>query len=124
MQPWRAGEIEKRLIDRQRLDERRQSPHRGAHLTSDRLVLRHVGPDHNSIGAGCQRLEHRHRGAHAVNPRHVAARKHDAAGTATDDNRTVGELGPVALFDARVKGVAIDMRDGQAIQLIMAHDAW
>src|SRR5437667_11971232 len=61
MQALRAGKIEEHLIDRQGLDERRQSPHGGAYLTPYRLVLRHVRPDHDSIRAGHQRLEHRHR---------------------------------------------------------------
>ena len=64
-------------------------------------------------GTGRQRLEHRHRRAHAIEPRDIAAGEHDAAAAAADDDRPVGELGPVALLDRGVKRVAIEMGDRQ-----------
>ena len=98
---------------------RRKSPHLGAHFTSDFPILRHVRAYHDRIRAGGQRLEHRHGRAHAVEPRHVTADEHDAAGTAADDDRAISQLGPAALLDGRIKRVAIDMRDGQGAELPM-----
>ena len=46
VQPLGAGEIEKSLVDRQRLDQRRQSQHHPAHLAADAGIFLHVRPDH------------------------------------------------------------------------------
>ena len=70
-----------------------------------------------------QRLEHRHGGAHAVEARHIAAGGDHAALAAADDHRQVGEPGIVALLDAGIEGVAVDMGDRQRIQFRMAGHA-
>ena len=46
-----AGEIQKRFVDRKRLDQRRQRLHRVAHLAPDSDIFRHVGPDHGGMRA-------------------------------------------------------------------------
>jgi hypothetical protein len=107
-----TAEIKKRLVDRQWLDQRRKSPHLGTDLASDFLVFGHVRAYHDGIRAGCQRLEHRHRRAHPVEPCDVTAGENNPASAAADDHRAIGQLGLPALLDRRVKGVAIDMRDG------------
>ena len=67
-----------------------------------------------AVGTELQRLTRRHRRAHAEGARDVAAGRDDAApAAAADDQRLVGKLGPVALFDRRVEGVAVDMGDRQ-----------
>ena len=43
-----------------------------------------------------------------------------AAPPAAHDQRAVAQRGIVALLDAGVEGVAIDMRDGEAVELSMA----
>ena len=119
-QTLRTAEVEKRFVDGQRFDQRRQPPHFGAHLTPDCAIFRHVRPYHNRIPAGGERSEHGHRRAHTVEPRHIAARQHDAASTAADDDRAVGQFGSVAFFDRRIERVAIDMRDRQRTKFGMA----
>ena len=90
--PLGAGEIEKRLVDRQRLDQRRQRLHGVAHLAADADVFRHVRPDHDrGMRAQRQRLEHRHRRAHAIGARDVAGGRHHAALAAADDHGLVGD---------------------------------
>ena len=124
--PWTrcgAGEIEKRLVDRQRLDQRRQRLHGVAHLAADADIFRHVGPDHGGVRAERQRLEHRHRRAHAIGARDVAGRRHHAALAAADDDGLVGELGIVALFDGGVERVAVDMGQRQRGQGVVADQA-
>jgi len=104
-----AAQVHKCLVDRERLDERGKPLHFAAHLTPDRPVFRHVGPYNGRVGAGGKRLEHRHRRAHAIEPCDIAASEHDATGATPDDDRAIGQLGSVALFDSRIKCVAIDM---------------
>ena len=105
------------LSGTERLHEWRQRLHHLADAPRDGDVFRHVGPDHHGIRTGGERLEHRHRTAHAARPRDIAAGGDDTAPAATDDHRLRQQFGPVALLDAGVEGVAIDMRDRQAEQL-------
>ena len=56
-------------------------------------------------------------------PRDIAAGQHHAAHAAADDHRPVGELRPVALLDAGIERIAIDMRDGQPGELGMGDEA-
>ena len=118
-----AGEVEKGLVDRQRLDRRRQRQHQLADLAPDACVFRHIGRDDHGLGAGLQRLEHRHRRMDAVGARDIAGGGDDAAAAAADDDRPVGERRIVALFDRRVEGVAVDMRDGEREKLGLRDDA-
>ena len=118
-----AGQIEKRLVDRQRLDERGETQHLGPHRTPDFAVFRHLRADHHRVGAQRERPEHRHRRAHAVKPRDIAAGQNDASRAAADDDRLLGEFRPVALFHRRVKGVAIEVRNREVGQLVMRDEA-
>ena len=56
----------------------------------------------------------------AVEPRDVSAGEHDTTGAAADDDRSVGEVRPVALLDRGIKRIAIDMGDRQRIECGMA----
>ncbi len=66
MQFLGAAQIEEGLVDRQRFHERRRLQHQFADLAADRRVFCHVGANHDGVGAGLQRLEHRHGGTYAV----------------------------------------------------------
>jgi hypothetical protein len=118
-----AGQVEKGLVDREWLNQRRRLAHERPHRAADGAILRHVGADDDGIRTGLERLEHRHRGAHAVEPRDVAAGEDDAALATADDYRLVGERRVVAFLDAGVKGVAIEMRDRERIELGVAEQA-
>ncbi len=122
VQPLRALEVEKGLVDRDRLDQRGERLHHGADLAPDRDIFLHVRLDDHRFGAGFQRLEHRHCRAHAVDARDVAGGRDDAAFPAADDHRPVAQLRPVALLDRGVEGVAVDMGERQAIELAMARE--
>ena len=76
-----------------------------------------------ACGQSVQRLEHRHRRAHAIGARDVAGRRHHAALAAADDHGLVGDLGVVAFLHRGVKRVAIDMRERQLRQRVMADEA-
>ena len=116
MQPLRAGKIEERLVDRDRLDQRRQRLHHGADLAADANIFLHVRRDDDCLGAGFQRLEHRHRRAHAVDAGDVAGGRNHAAFSAADDDGLVLQCRIVALFNSRIEGVAIDMREVQPVE--------
>ena len=62
-----------------------------------------------ACGQSFQRLEHRHRRAHAEGARDVAGGRDHAALAAADDQRLVGQGRVVALLDGGVEGVAIDV---------------
>ena len=51
VQPLGAGEIEKRFVDRQRLDQRRELEHHAPHLAADARIFLHIGPHHLGMGA-------------------------------------------------------------------------
>ena len=53
-------------VDGERLHQRREFQHHRTHLAADGGILLHVGPDDGRVGTALQRLEHRHRRAHAV----------------------------------------------------------
>jgi hypothetical protein len=122
MQRLRAGKVQHRLVDRQRLDHGRETLHQRAYLPRGSDVFAEIGTDHHGVRARFQRLEHRHGGAHAGQPRDVAGGANHAAGAAADDHRFRCQFRPVALFDAGVKCIAIDMRDGKAKQFRVADD--
>ena len=118
-----AGEIEERLVDRQRLDQWRQRQHHLPHLAADARIFLHVRPHHAGLRAEPQRLEHRHRRAHAVGAGDIAGGGDDAAPAAADDHRLGGKRRIVALFDGGVEGVAVDMGDRKLCEFVVAHDA-
>ena len=116
-----AAQVQEGLVDGDRFDQRRDRQHQLPDGAAHGLVLGHVRLDHHGVGAGLQRLEHRHGRAHAVDARHVAGRRDHAAPPAADDHRLVGQLRIVALLHRGVEGVAVDVGDGEAAQLFMGH---
>ena len=119
-----AGQIEKGLVDRQRLDERRQALHPLANLAADARVFGHVRLDDDRLRTQRKRPCRRHRRADAEGAGDVAAGGDDAAApAAADDDRLVGEGRVVALLDRGVEGVAVDMGDRQVVGMARAQDA-
>ena len=84
---------------------------------ADRDVMRHPRADHHRLRAERERLEHRHRRAHALDPGDVAGGGDHAAPAAADDHRPVAQARVVALLDRGVEGVAVEMRDRRGGQL-------
>jgi hypothetical protein len=119
VQPRGAGEVEEGLVEGQGFDGRRQVLHHGADLAADLDIDVHAAAHDDGLGAEFERLEHRHGGAHALDPRDVAGGGDDAAASAADDDGLVAELGIVAFLDRGVEGVAIHMGDGEIEELGM-----
>jgi len=72
VQPLRSGQVQKGLVDRNRLDQRRQRLHHAADFAPDADIFFHVRRHDDGIGAGFQRLEHRHCRTHASNACDIA----------------------------------------------------
>ena len=123
VQPLSPGQIKEGLVDRQRLNLRRQVEHHAAHLAADADVFVHVGPDHCRMGTEPQGLEHRHGRSDPESASDVAGRGHHAALATADDHWLGRKRRIVAFFDGGVKGVAIDMGDGKAVEFGMAQQA-
>jgi hypothetical protein len=123
VQPLGAGEVEEGLVDRDRLDQRRQLQHEPPHLAADTAVFVDVGRDHHRVRARLEGLEHGHGRANAEGARHVAGGRHDAALAPADDHRLVVEAWIVPFLDGREEGVAVDVSDGEEVPLRMAEDA-
>ena len=119
MQPLRPVEFQERLVDRQGLNQRRQILHHRPYLPADPDVFFHVRTDDHRFGTGFERLEHRHRRAHAVDAGDVTGGGDNATLAAADDERLVQKLGIVAFFDRRIKGVAVDMGKRQVVEFVM-----
>jgi hypothetical protein len=123
VQAFGALELQKGLVDGKRLNERRQVLHHRAHLPADGDVFLHVRTDDDGVGTGLQRLEHRHGRTHAVDPCDIAGGGDDAAFATADNDRLVRKVRIVALLDRRIKGVAVDMGERQAIEFGMIDEA-
>ena len=123
VQPRGAGEVEKRLVERERLHRRGQLEHHRADGARHLRVDLHARADHLGLGAEPQRLEHRHRRAHPADARDVARGRDDPAPPPADDDGLVREIRIVAFLDTGIEGVAIHVRDAQVPQLVMRHDA-
>ena len=100
--------------------KRREIIHERADLARDGGIFLHVRRHIGRMRAKLAGLEDRHGGADAEGARHIAAGQHDAALAAADDHRLVGERRVVALLDGGVERVAIDMRDRQREQTLVA----
>ena len=107
-----AGEIEERLVERDRLHQRREAREDREHLARHRRVLAHVAAQEDPVGTEPPRLEARHRRVHAEDARLVARRRHHAARPRpADDHRLAAQLRPVALLDRRVERVHVGVQD-------------
>jgi len=119
MQALGAREVQERLVDRQGFNQRRQRLHHRADFTADADILLHVRRNDDRLGAGRQRLEHRHRRAHALDAGDVAGGGDDTPLAAADDHRLVAEFRIIPLLDGGVKSVAVDVRQMEPVKLRM-----
>jgi hypothetical protein len=120
MQRLRARQVERRFIDGERFDERREVAHQCPDAPGFGGVFGHVRLDDDGFRAELRRLEHGHGGADAREARDIAGGGDDAPLAAADDEGLGGKLRPVAFLDAGVEGVALDMGDGEGEEFRVA----
>ena len=111
VQPFGPCEVEEGFIDRQGFDKRRDVAHQFADLSPHGAVFFHIRPDHRRIGAELEGLEHGHRRVHPLDPGDVTGRRDDTALSAAHDHRFVPQGGVIALLDAGIERIAVDMGD-------------
>jgi hypothetical protein len=112
VEPTGPGDVEERLVEGQRLDERRERAEDGhdppAHLGVVIVVARHE----DGVRAEPLRLHRRHGGVDPEHARLVAGRRHHTTGARTaHDHRLAPQLGPAPLLDRRVERVHVDVED-------------
>jgi hypothetical protein len=107
-----AGDVEKRLVDREWFDE-------GRELAEDRhdgigglAVLVHVPRDDGGARRELERPRHWHRGVHTERPSLVARRRHDAAAArAANDDELPTEFGALEQLDRDEECVHVDVEN-------------
>ncbi|MNN15116.1 hypothetical protein D3C81_1282120 [compost metagenome] len=107
VEAFRARQVDPGLVQRQGLDQGRQLADRAEDALALGHILAEVGLDDDGVRTGLERLIHGHGRADAVQPRHIAGGRDHATLAAADDDRLVAQLGPVALLDRGVEGVAV-----------------
>ena len=108
-----APDVEERLVERERLDQRGDRAEQRHDRPRDLGVERHVARQHGGRRAQPQRAGRRHRRVHAVPPGLVGGRgDHPAVARAADDHRRARELRALAHLDAGEEGVHVDVQDG------------
>ena len=110
----RAGDVEERLVERQRLDQRGDVAQDRHHRCGCLRVGGAVGRTTTAPRAQPQGASHRHRAAHAVPARLVRGRGDNAARSAADDDRLAAQVGIVADLDAGEERVHVDVQDRAA----------
>ena len=112
-----AGQVEEGFVEGEGFDGGGEGLHQGADGAACFDVGGEVGFHDDGLGAELQGLEHRHRGADAVDSGEVAAGRDDAPGAAADDDGLIPQGGVIPLFNAGIKGVAVHVGDGEGFEL-------
>ena len=110
----RRRDVEERLVDRDRLHERREPPEDRHHLAADALVRAAVHRHEDAVRAEPPRRPDGHRGVDPELPRLVRGRAHDPAVVRPahpDRDRPAAQLRVVALLDRREERVEVDVED-------------
>ena len=112
-----TGDVEERLVEGDRLHERRER----AQDLHDRTACVAVGVEprreEHTIGARTTRSRHGHRGVHAEAASLVARGRDDTTrAQATDDDRLPRQRGIVELLDRRVERIEVDVQDRRRVR--------
>jgi hypothetical protein len=107
-----ARHVEEGLVDRQRLDQRRDLLEDAHDLLGVLRVARVVAPEHHRVGAPLQSDRHRHGRVHAEPARLVARRRdHAAASGAADEHGLATQVGSLEQLDGHEERVHVDVQD-------------
>jgi hypothetical protein len=103
-----AGDVGKRLVDRDALDQRREVAEHANRRVAQPLVLLEMPAGEDQPGAELFRPPSRHAAMHAERLRFVGGREHHAAAYR---DRLAPQRRVQQLLDRRVEGVEIGMQD-------------
>ena len=106
MHPRHVGEG---LVDRDALDSRREVAKDSDRRVAESLVFMKVSADKDQVGTELPRAPSRHAASYAEGPRFVGSREHDAA---ADRNRPAAKARVEQLFDGRIEGVEVRVKNG------------
>jgi hypothetical protein len=105
---FEPAHVEKRLVDRQPLDDRRRLPEHREHRLARFAVGLEARRDDDRVRTQALGLPAAHRRAHAAGLGLIAGGEHDAR---ADDHRPADETRIVPLFDRGVKRVEVGVED-------------
>ena len=107
-----AGDVEERLVQAERLDERGDRTEQLHQPTRDLGVVLMVAGQEHRVGAQATRPHRRHGRVHPVAARLVGRRRDDAARAGSaDDHRPAAQLGAAQQLHRRVERVHVDVQD-------------
>ena len=111
-EPPCTGHVEERLVERDRLDERRDVAQDRHHLRARLRVRVEARREEHRVRARPPGPGHRHRGMDAERPRLVARRRDDApVAEPADDDRPAAQRWIVELLDRREERVEVEVQD-------------
>ena len=124
VEPLRAGELEKRFVEREGLNEWGKVLHERANVPRGIHIDAHARLDDRGLGAQLERLKHRHRRAHTVNPRDIAAGRNNTTPPAAYDNGFLQKAWIVALFHGGIERITIHVRYRKLTDFRALHNPW
>src|SRR6516164_6300730 len=116
-----AGNVGEGLVDGDALDGRREIAQDGDGGIAEPLVFVEMSADKNEVGTELPRTPSRHAASYAEGPRFVRGREHDAA---ADRNRLAAQARVKQLFDRRIKGVQVRVKNGGCGNHIVDSSPW
>jgi tetratricopeptide (TPR) repeat protein len=119
------GDVEKRFVDREPFDERREAAEDREDLFADLFVAPSVRRDDDRVRHQAQRLRHRHCRARTERARFVRSSGDDTAPfRSTDEHRPSAQRRIVELLDRRKERVHVDVQNlAHGRQHTLDHDA-
>ena len=109
--PAQPADVEKRLVDRERLHDRGAIAEHLEHVITGPRIGAHPGRHHHGVRTEAPCLRTAHRGAHTVGLGLVAGRQYHPA---ADDHRAPAQARVVTLLDGRIERIQVRMEDGAA----------
>src|SRR5687768_4598324 len=102
------GHVGESLVDGDALDRRREIAQDSDGGVAEPLIFGEMSADKHEVVTELPRAPSRHAASYAEGPRFVGGREHDAA---TDRNRLAAKARVQQLFDRRIKGVEVRVKN-------------
>ena len=107
-----AGDVEKRLVERQRFDQRCHLAEDGHDLSTDLAVATVTTGQEHRLGASTARQRTRHRRVHAIGAGLIGGSRDDPSGTRRPHHhRTTAQRRVIENLHRRKEGIHVDVQD-------------